>query len=406
MILQVRRRPVNRPLFVGSTTPCNFQSLQGSQWPALLLPETLRHAYIRETERIFGSVLVLLTWLFLPTTFVLTGEVSKLLASGGSERTVIISNHMNFTDWWYLWHLAWMLQRHGDVKIVLRGDLRRIPVFGIGCDFFKFTWVNFGKFKSSSGQSPMAAFTESINRYLTDPFFLMIFPEGTLIYPKNLDKSREFAASQSLPFEQSLTLLPKHSGLHSTIETLEPDRIWDLTIGYGDVLPTEMPFDIFPVPFCFFRPPLPGGPSRFHIHAREIARTSIPGFGGQPGSAPLKPAGASGPYSVPAEEVAKKSGEEQFALWLRELWLEKEKRLARFYRDGWSFAKGVDEEVAVELYGASEKESASTSELKEIEIAPGAQDLVEIFGWCGLFSWAGWIGVGYFTMAAGKLLIH
>lgn len=116
--------------------------LQGSQWPALLFPKAIQHKWIRETERIFGSILLMLTWLFFPTTFVLTGDVSKFLASRATERTIVISNHQNFLDWWYLWHLSWMVQRHGDVKIVLRGDLKAVPVFGMGCEFFKFTWVS------------------------------------------------------------------------------------------------------------------------------------------------------------------------------------------------------------------------------------------------------------------------
>ncbi|KAI9020550.1 hypothetical protein DFJ74DRAFT_769234 [Hyaloraphidium curvatum] len=374
--------------------------LQGSQWPALLLPKDLRYAYIRETERLFGVVLLLLTWLFFPTTFVLTGDVSKFLASK-SDKAVVISNHQNFLDWWYLWHLAWMQKRHGDVKIVLRGDLRKVPVFGMGCDFFKFTWVKFGNFKGPAGESPMAAFTKSILRYVPNPFWFLIFPEGTLIYPKNLARSKEFADSNGLPFDQTHTLLPKHGGLYSAMVNLKPDTVWDLTIGYSDVLPTEMPFDVFPVPLCFFRPALPGG-ARFGIHIRDVPVASIPGFGGKAGSAPLKPAGATGPYSVPADAIKAKSAEDQFAQWLRELWLEKDRRMQHFYHDRWNFSGDVDSEVAVELYGG--KATAAKAEKKEVRMEPGIVDLVELFAWCGVFAWAGWFAIGAIWWGIGVMV--
>lgn len=189
------------------------------------------------------------------------------------------------------------------------------------------------------------------------------------------------------------------------METLKPETVWDLTIGYGDVPETEMPFDVFPVPLCFFRPPLKGG-AKFNIHIRNVPVSSIPGFGGTPGSAPLKPPGCSGPYSIPEDQISAKDSEEQFAQWLRELWLEKERRVTRFYRDGWTFADNVDVDIASELYGAKGKQKASEepSERVEVPIAPGAMDLVEIFGWCGVFGWAGWIGLGYMAVAAGALM--
>lgn len=371
--------------------------LQGSQWPSLLLPPKWKHAWIRQTEKIFGSIILMLTYAFFPTTFGLSGEVSKYL-SNRNRKTVVFANHQNFLDWWYLWHLAWMQQRHGDVKIVLRGDLKNVPIFGLGCSFFDFVWVKFGSYKGKDGQSPLVSFNETIKRYLAHPFWFLIFPEGTLLYPNNIQKCREFAKANSLPFEQELTLLPKHAGLYSALQILNPETVWDLTISYSDVLPSEMPFDVFPVPLCFFRPPLKGG-ARFNVHIREVPVSSIPGFGGQPGSAPLKPAGASGPYSVAREEAIKLDAEGQFSLWLRELWLEKERRKALYYKAGWKFGENVDAEVAKQLYG-SVPTTLSASERKEIPIVPKFNDFLLTASWLVAFGWAGWIGTGFLAANA------
>ncbi|KAI9353221.1 hypothetical protein DFJ73DRAFT_828582 [Zopfochytrium polystomum] len=102
------------------------------QYPSLLLlhvlgSHALYRSYIRVTERLFGVVLVVVMSLLCPLEIVLTGDHRSLDAT---SRTLIMANHQIYTDWAYLWIVAWSKGAHGDIKIILKEDLKWIPVVG------------------------------------------------------------------------------------------------------------------------------------------------------------------------------------------------------------------------------------------------------------------------------------
>lgn len=79
------------------------------QLPALFLYHVLRsrrlyRSYARMTEQLFGSILVLTTWLVCPLELVISGDAADALDS--SSRAVVIANHQIYTDWWYFWLFA------------------------------------------------------------------------------------------------------------------------------------------------------------------------------------------------------------------------------------------------------------------------------------------------------------
>lgn len=41
-----------------------------------------------------------------------------------------MANHMTFADWIYLWLFAMHVGAHGNVKIIMKEELKRIPIFG------------------------------------------------------------------------------------------------------------------------------------------------------------------------------------------------------------------------------------------------------------------------------------
>ena len=83
-------------------------SILSMQFPSLLLlfhSHRLYRGYIRITEKIFGSLIIVLVHTFTPgTKLILTGDYDKLKAD---EKYVLISNHQIYPDWIYLWTLAW-----------------------------------------------------------------------------------------------------------------------------------------------------------------------------------------------------------------------------------------------------------------------------------------------------------
>lgn len=46
-------------------------------------------------------------------------------------RDIVIGNHQIYMDWIYIWALMARLRREGDVKIILKRSLLKIPVFGL-----------------------------------------------------------------------------------------------------------------------------------------------------------------------------------------------------------------------------------------------------------------------------------
>lgn len=45
-------------------------------------------------------------------------------------------------DWWYCWEFARALGLHGRLKIILKADLRNIPVVGWGMRQFEFLFLD------------------------------------------------------------------------------------------------------------------------------------------------------------------------------------------------------------------------------------------------------------------------
>jgi 1-acyl-sn-glycerol-3-phosphate acyltransferase len=45
-------------------------------------------------------------------------------------------------DWWYCWEFARALGLHGRLKIILKADLKKIPVVGWGMRQFEFLFLD------------------------------------------------------------------------------------------------------------------------------------------------------------------------------------------------------------------------------------------------------------------------
>ncbi|KAF9128307.1 hypothetical protein BGW39_005179 [Mortierella sp. 14UC] len=130
---------------------------------AVIAPGVYRR-HINRTEGHFGAFLLKMNQLFAPSDIVLTGDESirgivkvykgqqlqhatsnsKEVKDGekehvyGKEETILdmpdrmifISNHQIYSDWMYLWCFSYFAEKHRALKIILRGDLTWIPVFG------------------------------------------------------------------------------------------------------------------------------------------------------------------------------------------------------------------------------------------------------------------------------------
>jgi len=60
-----------------------------------------------------------------PTKLVVSGYDEPI-----DGNVVLIANHQTFADWWYLWIWAYNQRKEGALRIILKYSLKHIPVYG------------------------------------------------------------------------------------------------------------------------------------------------------------------------------------------------------------------------------------------------------------------------------------
>lgn len=201
------------------------------------------------TKQDFGLVITALTEWWCPTSMRVSGDESVRgqiqLTDGGRlkmqfpERLVLMSNHQVYTDWIYLWWLAYTNRMHGRIYIILKESLKYIPVIGQGMSFYGFIfmarkWLSDKprlqhrleklKTKNEGSNSGSPAF---------DPMWLLIFPEGTNLSANTKGRSAAYGQKQGLP-SMKHALNPRSTGLFFCLQQLRGtiDWVYDSTVSY------------------------------------------------------------------------------------------------------------------------------------------------------------------------------
>ncbi|KAL0583646.1 hypothetical protein ABG067_006459 [Albugo candida] len=168
-----------------------------------------------------------------------------------SRPIIILCNHQIDSDWWFLFQMARSAQAAGNIKIVLKEQLKYVPIVGWGMRWFEFLFLRRRldhDLKHIRGKhSILNALSNPQALRLSDefPFWLVFFPEGTTIHKEYVEKSKMFAEKQGRPkFEK--VLLPRVAGLQvilDAVDAAEPD-IYDMTIAFpsysGEIPTTAM----------------------------------------------------------------------------------------------------------------------------------------------------------------------
>lgn len=144
----------------------------------------------------------------------------------------------------------------------------------------------------------------------------VVFPEGTLNTPNNIEKSRKYALKMGLTEEPKHTLLPKSTGLLYSLSALRPEvhTLVDITIGYAGISAEQVPFDAYLVENVFFRNQKPPA---IHMHVRTFNVNKIPGFN-----------------SGSVVDIEDLNVKKEFDVWLRARFMEKDALLKTFYESG------------------------------------------------------------------------
>ncbi len=205
------------------------------------------------------------------------------------ESVIVVPNHQDMADITYLMFLARSKHRLGDLKWFVKDILKYVPGMGwgmlfIGCVFVKRNWsrdrVTIERTFSNLNHSGM-------------PFWLMIFAEGTRVTVEKLVRNRHYAMLRNrAPLDH--VLIPRTKGFVASVQALRKghlDAVYDITIGYPTGVPTLVQY-------------IRGGSRVAHFHVRRF----------------------------PIEELP--TTNEGLDRWLVDRFVEKDKLLDAFYRNG------------------------------------------------------------------------
>ncbi|KAL7266273.1 hypothetical protein RUND412_011188 [Rhizina undulata] len=263
------------------------------------------------TKKFFGILVTTITQWWSPTVVRVTGDKSVRhqlrrtcdgrLECDFPERMVLIANHQLYSDWLYLWWIAYTARLHGFIYIILKESLKWVPVVGLGMQFYGFIFL------ARKWEQDKPRFAHRLSKLAlngkNNPMWLLIFPEGTNLSANGRKTSSKFAEKTGIQDLRHL-LLPRSTGLRFCLEQLEGtvDWVYDCTVAYEGVPRGKYGQDYFTLSSTFFqgRPP-----KSVNMHWRRFPVSSIP-----------------------------ISGTAEFESWLRQRWIEKDELLEYYIQNG------------------------------------------------------------------------
>ena len=293
--------------FLSGALAINLSQFLGT--PLYLVNEDWYNAWIAFTKQSFGLLTMSLTQAFAPTKVIVSGDASvrgqlRKAADGNlildfPSRLILIANHQIYTDWLYLWWMAYCNGMHGRLYIILKESLKKIPVIGWGMQLSQFIFL---KRNWEQDRPHMASALQKLNKS-ADPMWLLLFPEGTNLAPSTREKSKAWAQKAGMADMHHL-LLPRTTGLQFCIEELKDTvgYLYDCTVAYEGVPRGQFAQDIFTLRAGYLegRPP-----KSVSMHWRRFAIKDIP-FKNQ----------------------------KAFELWTIARWREKDVLIEKYLRDG------------------------------------------------------------------------
>lgn len=399
------------------------QLFQLLSWPLSLHPAT-REFYLQNiaySKLAFGRALLLISQFFGPTQLVISigdgkggyldpepfvhrdKQTGKVVSFDLPSRSIWMANHQVYTDWLYLWCLAYYADLADSILIILKKSLKWIPFIGWGMQFYRFIFLarNWASDQAqlakqlgelASTHHTPASGTASASTRTAKKLLLLIFPEGTLVSDNTRPISAKFAEKMGIKDLENV-LLPRSTGLFFCLRTLakEMDDLWlvDFTIGYPGVPPGGYGQDFYTLRSIFMQG-VP--PPAIHIHF-TLTKITDPVAGDTSSNPPAVANVVTASIDVPplgANTKPAESSEEErsaFESWLRERWTQKDGQMHKFYRDGdfvgGDFTKIVAEKGAIDPTQTNDKYVVVPAELSSLrEIGDAAcWGIPFIVGW-------------------------
>ncbi|KAF2720100.1 acyltransferase-domain-containing protein [Polychaeton citri CBS 116435] len=320
--------------------------------PLKFIDPKFYESYMAWTKESFAVLVATITQWWSPTIVRVSGDESMSgqlfqmddgsLKCNFPHRLILMANHQLYTDWLYLWWIAYTNKMHGRIYIIMKESLKKLPIFGWGAQFYNFIFLS-RKWEDDQFRL-RRAFDHLKNP--KDPMWLMIFPEGTNLSETTRAKSAAWSKKTGLK-DMKHQLLPRTTGLLFSLRELKQSTNWlyDATIAYEGVPPGMYGQDIFTLRASLFegRPP-----KSVNIFWRRYRISEIP-----------------------------IDNEQAFSRWLMNRWREKDYILEYFYKFS-KFPTGSAQDALLAVQGKREPKHANfiSTEVK----AGGWDEFLSIFG--------------------------
>jgi 1-acyl-sn-glycerol-3-phosphate acyltransferase len=176
------------------------------------------------------------------------------------ENAIVIVNHQSMVDMVVYFMFALRFGRIGDTKSFSKESLKYWP--GIGWALMMLDVIFVKRNWQSDAKHVIQQFEKIKNR--RQPFWVVIFPEGTRITPGKLVVSQEISRQKNLPVLQHV-LLPRPKGFITAVTMLKEkiDAVYDVTIHYEEKIPSLLNL------MC-------GQVHNIRIHAKRCAFADLP----------------------------------------------------------------------------------------------------------------------------------
>ncbi|KAI8299816.1 hypothetical protein K4K61_010343 [Colletotrichum sp. SAR11_59] len=323
-----------------------------------LVNRELYYAYMALTKQSFALTTTAMTHIWGPTKIRISGDASvagqiRQTPGGGvefdfPERLILIANHQIYTDWLYLWWVAYANEpgMHGHIYIILKESLKYIPLVGWGMMFYGFIFMSR---KMSTDQPRLAhrlgklkmEHTTPSGKKHRDPMWLLLFPEGTNLSGNGRRKSAAWAEQTGLKDPEHL-LLPRSTGMYFCLKELKGtlDYVYDCTVAYEGVPRGKYGESYFTLASTYFqgRPP-----KSVNFHWRRFRVADMP-----------------------------LHDQKEFDAWVRERWYEKDALMEEYLVNG-RFPPSEDNKKG---YIETEVRLKHWWELSQVFVVVGAAGLI------------------------------
>ena len=172
---------------------------------------------------------------------------SSIAGVGGKKPSslgILVCNHQVDLDWLYLWEAARYYGAHSTLKVILKEALKYVPLIGFALVLLEFLFLK------RDWESDRANLQRRLTSFARDrvPVLLILFPEGTTVNTRAMEKSHGYSREKARP-HLDLLLLPRTTGFEACLKSLGKGNhtVYDVTMafsGYTGEVPTyEMGYE-------------------------------------------------------------------------------------------------------------------------------------------------------------------